>query len=101
MCDMCIPVTVSDVDFFDTALCGDDLLQAVQDYAVRVMDEAYDMDCHVTEGTSNGCSLRYQRCAEAELKKRLGEGMTQLRLPPLRGTGHAAGRRIYHFRGGM
>lgn len=92
---------MNDLDFFDSALEGADLVRYVEVYARRVMEEAWAMDCVDTSYTSNGNSTRYQRCALRVLRDRLGSGIDCIRVPEIRCTGHAAGKRVRPFRGGM
>lgn len=98
---MCIPATINDLDFSDTALEGEEARRYVETYARRVLDEAWRMDCYATEGTSMGNSRRFQECALRVLRAKLGDGIAILRLPPVRSAAHHAGRRVRPFKGGM
>ncbi len=98
---MCIPSTIYDLDFRETALEGDDLTDYVRSYATRVLDEAWRMDCYENEATSTGNNARFQRCALRALKEKLGDGINGLHLPDIRMAGMNAGKRVGKWSGGF
>lgn len=98
---MCQPPTVPDIDFTYSELSAAELHHSVTSYARLVMEEAYELDCYVTQGTSNGNRTSHQECAMRFLKERLGEGFYHIDTPPIRGTGHHAERRMKVWCGGM
>lgn len=98
---MCIPVTVNDMDLTDSAMDEAELHAWAQGYVQTIMDEAWRMDCHRTSRTSNGASMEFQRCAIRAIRQKFGDGINLLKIPAIRGSGHAAGDRVGKWAGGF
>lgn len=98
---MCIPITIPDMDLTTSAMDEAELQAWAQGYVSRIMDEAWHMDCYAVAATSNGTSTEYQLCAIRALRDKFGDGLHLLAPPDIRATGHASGKRIGRFKGGM
>lgn len=98
---MCKPSTVNDLDFYDSALAGEELLCAVNSYVAKVMDEAYDLDCYDSSHRSESATERNQICALKWLRDKFGDEIRMINVPSPRAPHHAVGKRVLTWRGGM